>query len=220
MIKNKYIVILIYTLIIITIISSIFIVPIYYKDNVRIFNLLVWISIFHISIIINAPKIRTVSIIEKIKTIQIIIIAYYIIYFIVGFWFGYSKSPFSHSIIAILNNFLFIYIIQLFQEYVRTKLLGVTNNFLIISIITLIFVIVKINFVNISSNFVSIESTFKYFTSIVFVEIITSILLTYLSISGGLLLNLSYTGKIVLGRILLPIFQILIGYISFFNYCI
>jgi uncharacterized membrane protein len=105
-----------------------------------------------------------------------------------------------------LNNFLFIYVLQLFQEYARTKLLSVSNNFVSISIITLLFVILKINFVNISSNFISIESTFKFFTTIIFVEIINSILLTYLSLSGGFLLNFSYTGLIGLGRILLPIF--------------
>jgi signal peptidase len=205
MIKNKYLIILTYSLLIITIILSIFIVPTYYRENVRIFNLLIWISIFHIAVLINAPITRSVSVIERIKTVIIIIFTFYILYLLVGIWTGYNKSPYSHSFIAILKNILFIYGLQYFQEYVRTKLVNTTNNFFVIAFITIIFIIVKLNFINVSSNFETIEGSFKYFTSI-FAESINGILLTYLSISGGFLLNITYSGLTSLFNIFIPIF--------------
>ena len=65
---------------------------------------------------------------DKVQTIFIIVLIYLMIYFSSGLVLGYVRSPYSHSILGIAKNIWSFLTIIVFQEYIRSILVGYTRK--------------------------------------------------------------------------------------------
>ena len=81
----------------------------------NIYSSIIWLTIFMIFINVKDRKIKYRANKEKVKTVLIILIFYYIIYFFLGLKFGYSNSPYSLKISEIVKNLFYILGIKLIQ---------------------------------------------------------------------------------------------------------
>lgn len=193
-------------------IYEIFVSIIFVDKIVSLYNVLInpimWLLIFIIAFYINSNddsriKYKT----DKIQTILIIIISYIILYLLSGLLLGYTNSPFSHSIIAIIKNIWSFLIIIIFQEYVRYVLLNnCSKNNLFYFLVAILFILVEIKFYNFQNNFISGESSFKYICSEIIPIIGRNILFTYLSIVGSYKALLAYKMPLMFANLLIPIF--------------
>lgn len=144
---------------------------------------------------------------DIIQTVIIIVIIYSMIYFSLGLFFGYERSPYSREIGAIIKNLWAFGIIVVFQEYVRNQLVRLCpKKVRYYILITLLFIIADITFWNISSNFRSNVDFFKYVSETIIPLIVTNALFTYLSITSGFVSSSIYRSVMVLLTLLLPIY--------------
>lgn len=143
---------------------------------------------------------------DKVQTIFIIVLIYLMIYFSSGLVLGYVRSPYSHSLIGIFQNIFTFLTVIVFQEYIRTVLVGYTRKrkYLFILIVVL-FTLFDLNFYHIFDYFKSGESAFKYVSSIVFPTLVSNCLFTYLAVKAGTLANIAYRIPISLATLVLPI---------------
>lgn len=143
---------------------------------------------------------------EKIQSVLIISILYSVFYFFFGLVVGYGNSPYSHTIIGIIQNFFIYIMVVVYKEVIRAYLVNSAgkkyfNYFLIL----IIFVILDLNFYNFANNFISGEVIFKYFFNVIFISVIKNMLLIYLCLTGGYLLSLSCLLPSLIINFLMPI---------------
>lgn len=193
-------------LIIISLFLTIFIIPNYFTDFAKMANMIIWFIIFFLSMKIPNEHTRFKAKSEKIKTIFMILIIYYVAYFALGLVVGYKNSPYSSKFFTILKNIFFYVGLALLQEYVRARLVNSTKNYTIIILVTCMFIILNIDFEHIGTNFINFEAGFEYTLSVIFPTIVKNGLLTYLAIVGGYQLAYSYKIPVTLLTILLPFF--------------
>lgn len=143
---------------------------------------------------------------DKVKTVVIFVVLYYLIYVLLGLVTGFQNSPYSLKITEIIKNVIFILGIKLMQEYVRTHMLSYSKSYISYVLITILFAGINLITKDWSQNFTSLESTLQYGMSSIIPEIVESSLLTYLSLNGGYILNCSYTITTTMALILLPVF--------------
>lgn len=167
---------------------------------------MVWIVLFIVSVPVENEHSRFKGKSDKIKTILIIVILYYIVYFLLGLIYGYQISPYSRSFGTIIKNIIFMLGTLLLQEYVRSKLVNSSNSIKNYIIATIVFVVINLDYSNFIANFENGETIFKFFAEKLIPEIAISILCTFLAKTGGYLLIYSYRVPIVLATVLLPIF--------------
>lgn len=209
MIKISLRTILIY---LIAILYTVFVSILFIDDIVSGYNLIInpifWIALFGLSVyLFKDSKTRIKLKKDKVQTIFIIILMYLIFYFISGLFFGYSRSPYSHSILGIIQNLWSFVIIIIFQEYVRHILANnCSKRKLFYVLTTLLFILIEINFYNFENNFISGESSFKYVSSILLPIIVRNMLFTYLTLECGFESVLAYRMPIMFANIILPIF--------------
>ncbi|MBE6160329.1 MAG: signal peptidase I [Lactobacillales bacterium] len=196
----------------IAILYTVFVSILFIDDIVSSYNLLInpifWIALFGLSLyLFKDSKTRIKLKKDKVQTIFIIILMYLIFYFLSGLFFGYSRSPYAHSIIGIIKNLWSFVIIIFFQEYVRHILANnCSKRKLFYVLTTILFILIEINFYNFENNFVSGESGFKYISSILLPIIVRNILFTYLTLECGFEAVLAYRMPIMFANIILPIF--------------
>lgn len=176
----------------------------------NIYSIIIWLTIFAIFINVKDRKIKYRSNKEKVKTVLIILMFYYIIYFFLGLKFGYSNSPYSFKISEIVKNLFYILGIKLIQEYIRNKIVNYKRTYINYVITTIIFAIVNIEFQKISNS----EEVLKFILINLIPTFIQSALLTFLTLSGGIKLAYSYIIPINLVTIFVPIFPNLNWYID------
>lgn len=203
--NSNYIVI--YIFMVISAIVNIFIIPTYFQDFAKLANLGIWIILFIMALPIKNEHARFKGNKDKIKTVVIIVILYYIVYSLLGLIFQYKQSPYSHDLISIFKNIMFIFLVGLLQEYTRSKLVNSTTKMWKYVFITIIFVILKLNYYNFLSNFINAEHAFKYVSSVVFMEFISSCLLTYLSLIRWILIKLCIYNTNKLSNIVIACFS-------------
>ncbi len=170
--KNKqlFFLLIIYTL------SHIFL----YTNNFYIyfFNPLFWlifIIIFY-NQDLKLPKKKEIKITLTISTI------FLIIYLVSGFIFGFTKSPYNHTLINILKNLWKIILPIYGIEILRYKLIKSNKNFKIKTLITIVIIVSEINF---KALFLSHDIIFfHYFISIIIPIIAQNILFSYLSLNS------------------------------------
>ena len=139
--------------------------------------------------------------------IFIVILGYLILYYFTGLVVGFSNSPYAHDVTSIIKNLWNYVIIIFFQEYIRSVFVSnEKNNFSALLLATLIFVIFELNITSLLNNFDTFEEIFKYSFSTILVAIARNILLTYLSIKGGLRVTLIYRVPLMFVNIIAPIF--------------
>lgn len=144
---------------------------------------------------------------DIVQSLIIIMILYAMGYFSLGLFFGYEKSPYAHSFIAIAKNFWSFVLIIVFQEISRFHMLKITPKKIgWYGLVTLFFIIADIDFWSFSSNFTSNAEFFKYVSQLLLPLIVSNCLFTYLCVSSGYVPSTLYRGIIELMTILLPIF--------------
>ena len=129
-----------------------------------------------------------------------------IIYFYLGFFLGFSKSPYNHDILSILKNVLIKTIPIISIEVTRCVFLTRNkNNKLLKIIITLLLILIEINYNALIGLFSNKEELFKYICSYILPLIACNCLYTYLTLQGSYSLPLIYRFFKELIYILLPI---------------
>lgn len=171
-------------------------------------NPLFWLLIFLVcSYIFKEDKDRIKQKTDKAQIVFIVMLFYFMIWFSLGLFLGYTPSPYSHSFLGICRNLWSFFVIIVFQEYIRSILVQHTKDkpYMYI-IIVIIFTMFEMNFMNFSLNFQSGEVAFKYISSTIFPILIRNILCTYLASTAGILSNYSYRLPLTLATIILPIY--------------
>lgn len=172
-------------------------------------NPLFWIFMAILSYLMarDEPSLKMRSKLDIIQGVIIIMILYCMLYFSLGLFFGYEKSPYSHSFISILKNFWAFIVIIGFQEYTRFQIIKITPKKIgYYALLTLLFIIADIDFWSFSSNFTSNAEMFKYASQTLIPLLVSNCLFTYLAITSGNVAPTLYRGIIGLMLILLPIF--------------
>lgn len=168
---------------------------------------IMWAILFGITYLLTRKeKGRYKNKVDKIKTILIIVLIYLMLYFSSGLLVGYAKSPYSHSIDGIINNIWQFITVIIFEEYIRSILVGYTRGKKSLYIlIVIIFTLFDMNFYHISSNFITFEEGFKYVSSNIFPLLVQNCIFTHLAINAGMTSVLTYRIPITITKISLPI---------------
>lgn len=175
---------------------------------IKIINPLCWLflSIYAIYLLINNNSSYKAKM-DKTQTVLIITMFYLIIYYFLGMFFGYARSPYSHRVDMIILNIWSYVSIILFQEIVRSVLLPSSKlKWYYYFSIVLLFTLVELNFYNFSNHFIDLETGFEYICCIILPAFSRNILFTYLAIVGGFSCNLCYRIPIMLTSLIIPIF--------------
>ena len=177
------------------------------NPNLKIIETISWVIIFILGLILtrsdynNYPNEK-----DKIYTLLIILIIFFITYFSLGLIFSYSYNVYDNSSLnSILNNAL-IYIIPLmFQEYIRYIFVSYSNNKkLNLYLITLLFIIINFNYVSLFG-INSGEMFLKFICLNLLPLIFTEYCMTYLCSIGGYKMSIIYKTLFNVFIIFLPI---------------
>lgn len=140
------------------------------------------------------------------KYMIIISFIHTIVYFYMGFIFGFSKSPYNHAIISILKNII-IQIVPIIGIEVTRSVIATRNkdNKLLLTLLTILLILVEINYNTVLNLFSNKEEFFEYICEIILPQIAGGILYTYLTLKGSYSLTLLYRFLNELVVLLLPI---------------
>ena len=206
---------IIYYILVGIIIITIEIITAKYLPNYnRLVNLIVWAIVFTILQFIPVSAQRYQNVNDKMIYVVLIMIAYYIAYFSLGFFYGYSNNPYSQKINAIIENIIFIIGLALLQEYTRYKLLCKNKSIISCIIISILFASFSVEFLKFSYYFRNVEAGIEYVFGELIITIIRSFLLTYLTLKGGIKLSFTYAILSNLGLIFMPILPKLNWFVS------
>ena len=143
--------------------------------------------------------------IDKAKIVLILTTIYLIIYALTGLKVGYQRTPYSLKAIEIIKNFFTIFAFSILLEIIRTTLIKHSKSVFSFILITIVLFLAKVQYQNFSSA-ILLEDLLEYLLGEFLTSFIESILLSYLSKSGGFILNFAYSVPIALSKILLPVF--------------
>lgn len=205
--RNKIIIIFIYiTLLFISIIVPVFILNVTNKIYSLVISPICWGILGFISIFAYKKKERESTKKNIIKSVIIVTFIYMIIYYSIGLFIGYLKSPYSHSISNIIKNTISILFIIIVQENLRNVFVDNANkNIIKFAFITLLFLIINIEWNNFFNNFKDNESIIKYLSTYIIPKLVESMLCTYLVYKDGALASLSYRLVINIFLIFVPV---------------
>lgn len=150
---------------------------------------------------------------DKSKIVLILTIIYLIIYSLTGLKVGYQRTPYSLKATEILKNLFTIVAYSLLLEIIRTELIKHSKSWISFTAITTIFFLLKVEYQKFSST-IPLEELLEYILGEFLTSLVESTLLSYLSKSGGLILNFAYTVPINLSIILFPVFPNLNWFIA------
>ena len=128
-----------------------------------------------------------------------------LIYIILGYIYGFSKTPYSYKIVSIIKNIL-IQIIPIIGIETLRIVIVTKNNKLLIVITTILMILLQINYnvlFDLNSNK---EELFRYICSNIVSIVICNIIYTYFILKDMYLFALSYRVLARLFLLLLPIF--------------
>lgn len=162
--------------------------------------LLLFIS-FYTYYLTNGFRIRNRNKYSKSQNVIIIIITYCIIYYLSGLIFGFLKSGYSLNIKGIINNFMSYFLVIVFKEYIKYRMIfTVKKDKISLIFITMLFILLDLEFSSLFSLNSSID-VFQYIFQDIIPIIIMNITSTYLIYRIGAFPNFLYRG--ILGGILL-----------------
>lgn len=203
--KDQRNTIILYILMAISAILTIFIIPNYFSGYTRALNLLIWMIIFVKARSLSNQHNRFKGLSEKLKIIFIIVSVYLIIYYLLGIFFGYNQTVYLHTIKGLFSNFCFYILVIMFQEYTRSRLVNNTRSFYLYFLITAMLVVLSFSYTNFLSNFSTGETTFKFVAQEIYPAIIKGILCTFLVKVGSYQLSLMFLLPIEICKYLIPI---------------
>lgn len=185
---------------------TVFVVPSFFQESARIVVMIIWIALTIITMPVENDHTRFKGKKEKIKTTLIIVIVYYILYFLLGLFLGYKKSPYARSFFMIIKNLFFIVGLIAMQDFVRTKVMNNQRKKINYVLFTLIFVLLRLDYTEGFAVFSSGDRIFEYIASVIIPEIAKGCVCSYLAISGGTLLVYAYSIPVALFQVLSPVF--------------
>ena len=156
----------------------------------------------------NIKKFYVRNPINKKYIINMIIISsvHIIVYFYIGFIFGFSKSPYNHEILTMIKNIIIKIIPIISIEVTRSVIANRNkNNKALLKFLTILLILVEINYNTLINLYSNKEELFKYICSTIIPLIASSILYTYLTLKGSYLLVLIYRIYKDLMVLILPI---------------
>lgn len=156
------------------------------------FLLLISILVYFIT---DGFRIRNRNKYSKSQNVIIIILGYCFLYYLSGLIFGYLKNGYSLTINGIFCNFISYFLIVIFKEYIRYRLICSSKSFSNLFVITLLFILLDIDF-NYFLEIDNIVSIFNYFLGDIIPIIIMNIISTYLIYRIGSIPNYIYRGFI------------------------
>lgn len=192
-INNKSILVMA-TMICYLVLSFFFLTNINMSKYVNIINPIFWILL----LIINYLLFKNEYVNKKYKydvflTEMITLIAFFLIYYLLGMYVGVSKSPYSSSLAGALINILSVATVAVSQEYIREKLINRTGrNKKSVVLITMLFIFLDLVRHFYVYNFSSGETIFRFIVEIVNPMIAKHSLLTYLVYNSGIRNSLIY----------------------------
>lgn len=146
-------------------------------------NLGIWAGLFLIGLIATKNDYnRYLEQYDKVQTTFIVIVAYLMIYFILGLFVGYQYNAYSMTPKGLIHNTIMFMPIIIFQEYIRQVLVSYSsgkNKW--IAFITILFILVGINFNSLSSDFRNAEAGFKFICSDMLPLVARNFVFTYLA---------------------------------------
>lgn len=197
---------IIYLLIIISVILTMFIIPNFFPTQYRIINLILWGIIFVRTRGVQNQHNRFKAQKEELKTIFIIVFIYLIGYYLSGLIFGYTKSIYAHTLKGLAYNFALFIVVILFKEYTRSRLINNTRSTFMYIVITILFIILDFNYNNFFDNFATGEIAFKFIASQVYPTILRGILCSFLVKKGSYKLSLMFRLPITVIEYITPVF--------------
>lgn len=145
---------------------------------------------------------------KHLQRMLIITLFYYVLYFYIGFIFGFVKSPYSHNIFKMLNNIFSSLIPIIGIELARSLVLNSNKekNKVAIVIMTILLFLVEINYGYMLDNiFLGREERFTFIAQEIMPLLASSILYSYLTLKAGVQINLIYRIPDTILIYLLPI---------------
>jgi len=179
--------------------------------NIPLFNVLVnpiiWIMITLTAwFLAKNDNLRTKNSQEKLQSILIVMIIYIIIYFGIGLFAGFQRTPYAKDLFSILKNVWAFGGVIIFEEITRNAMIRMNSKkswYLVL--ITILFILIQINFGALIASYATIQSGFTYTSSIILPIIASNILLTYMSYIGGIKLPVIYRFVMSLPPFIVPI---------------
>ena len=197
--------VIIYSLMIVSIILNMFVIPKFLSIYWNVLNLVIWLVIFVISRKVSNQHNRFKGKSEKLKSIFIIVLIYLMLYYLSGLFFGYKGSVYSHSLYGLAYNFTFYILVVMLQEYTRSRLVNNTRSKVVYSIITVLMILLSYNYATVYNNFSSGENIFKFIASDIYPAIIKGILCCFLVKLGSYELSLMFLMPIKIMEFITPI---------------
>lgn len=143
---------------------------------------------------------------DKVQTTFIVVVAYLMIYFILGLFVGYQYNAYSMTPKGLLHNTIMFLPIIIFQEYIRQVFVSYSsgkNGW--IAFITILFILIGINFNSLSSDFRNAEAGFKFICSDMLPLIASNFVFTYLAYISSCKTTIIYRLLTTAASIYLPI---------------
>ena len=131
----------------------------------------------------------------------IISIFYLILYFLIGFKFGFSKNPYKQDLVHILKNAIIQILPIISIEIIRNTITNSKNKILI----TTLLILVEINYNTLTNIYTNKEELYKYICSTIIPLITYNILYTYLTTKVTYTLPLIHRLTCQIPTLLLPI---------------
>ena len=199
---------ILYALLIVYILLNVFVlssanIPLYNE----LINPLVWGVLLAVAYYLSREEsIRYKDQNGKTQSLLVALIAYVILYFLLGMVFGYQKTPYAKDFLAIMRNLWSFGSIIFLQEYVRNAMIRIEKkqvlNFIIIA---LLFSFANISYTSFFSHLSDVREIFIYTASIIIPLFVTNAILTYLSYVGGMRIPIIYRCVVSLPEFILPI---------------
>ena len=164
------------------------------NPNVKEINTIGWLIIFILGFILTRSDYNNyLNLKDKIYTLLIILIIFFITYFSLGLIFSYSYNVYDNSNLhSIFNNILIFIIPLIFQEYIRYIFVSYSSNKKTnLYLITLLFIMINFNYVSLLG--INNGEMFLKFICLNFLPLIfTEYCLTNLSNIGGYKMTIIY----------------------------
>jgi len=170
-------------------------------------NLGIWGILFLIGIFVTRGSYnRYLDQYDKIQTTFIVVVAYLMVYFVLGLFVGYQYNAYSMTPRGLLHNTIMFMPIVIFQEYIRQVFTSYSNgNSKALAFITILFILISINFNSLRSDFRTAEAGFKFVCSDLIPLVASNFVFTYLSYISSFKPPMIYRLLITASTIYLPI---------------
>ncbi len=143
---------------------------------------------------------------DYLQIVIISVIIYLIIFYLFGLITGYTRLPYSHTMLGIIKNIWSYVLIIFFQEYIRNILINRSGKSkLLLIIITGIFAVLNIINLTYGIQITSASDIFKLLFTIIIAEFSKSALLTYLTYKSDYIPSLVYAITLQLIIYIMPI---------------